>query len=80
MDNDLKTQLDRIERKLSMLMQERKKGGWVTAPVVAKLTGWDKYGLYKARQNGYVQYKKQDGKFLYDVESIHPIHFKKEQV
>lgn len=70
--------VERIERKLSMLMQEKKKGTWVKAGVVTKATGWNGNRMRIARENGYVEYKKGDkGSYFYNIESIHPIHLKK---
>lgn len=74
---------ERLERKISQLLQEKKKVNWVKAPVVTKATGWDSNGMRQARENGYVQYKieKVDGRkvFLYDIDTIHPIHLKNEK-
>jgi hypothetical protein len=72
--------IERIERKLSMLMQEQKQKKsetWVKASVITKLTGWNFNGMKKARENGYVQYKedKETG-FWYLVESLNPVHLK----
>lgn len=69
---------ERIDRKLSLLVQEKNKVRWVRAPVISKMTGWDKNGMRRARENRYVVYKEdEDGKFLYNPDSIHPIHLKK---
>jgi hypothetical protein len=77
----MQQQLDRMERTLSVLrkelMQEKKKETWVKAQVITELTGWDFNGMKKARENGYIQYKNTDG-FWYLLESLHPVHIKKQ--
>lgn len=70
--------LDRMERKLSMQMQEEKKSvTWVKANVITRITGWDRNGMSRARANGYVKYKKEGDVFWYNLDSVHPVHHKK---
>lgn len=76
MEKQLLERLDRIERKLSMLMQEKKKETWVKAPVITGMTGWDGNKMRRARENGYIKFKKDNGCFFYDVESLHSVHIK----
>lgn len=57
--------------------KEEKKSHWVKASVIKKATGWDYEGMRKAREHGYVKYKKENGGFFYDLSSIHEIHHKK---
>lgn len=77
MEKELLERLDRIERKLSMLMQEKKKEtGWVKAPVITRLTGWDSNEMRAARRNGYVRFKEGPKGYLYDVDSLNQVHLK----
>lgn len=65
--------LDRIER---MLRKERKTKTWVKAGVIAKATGWDKHKMAQARENGYVEWKKDESGFFYNLDSLHPSFIK----
>lgn len=71
----LKQQLDRIERKLSIILGEQKKKSWVKAGDVMKVTGWDKEKLRQMRVNGLIEYK-NDGGFFYNPDSIHQMFLK----
>lgn len=73
----LKQQLDRIERKLSVISSEKKKT-WAGAIWVMELTGWDKYKMRQAREQGLVEWK-DDAKQgrLYNIDSINQLFIKK---
>lgn len=71
--------LNRIEQLLIDLSQKKKNTKtWVKATEVMKFTGWDKGYMKKAREYGFVEWKK-DKKlgFLYLLESIHPLLIRK---
>jgi hypothetical protein len=71
----LDKKLDRIERKISMLIAEKKTERWVKVSVIQKVTGWDSEWLKKARANGLVKYRKNDKRvFEYLLESIPEVY------
>jgi hypothetical protein len=79
MDAELKRELDRINQKLTTILQafnKPKQPSWVRASVITRLTGWNNEGMRKARDYGYIRYKEEDG-FWYDLDSLHPLHLKK---
>ena len=78
MEEELKQRLDRIDTKLSLLLQEKKKATttWVKVSTVMALTGWNRYEMQRMRKFGIVQYKKDKGGFWYLLESINPIFVK----
>ena len=61
-----------------MMMQEKKKGGWVKVDVIREMTGWDSKKTHQARKYGYVHHKKDKDGIWYDIDSFHP-HFIKEK-
>lgn len=65
----LKQQLDRIEKKLSVILGEKKKKSWVKAGDIMRMTGWNKEKLRQMRDNGIVEYKDDEG-FFYNPDSI----------
>jgi hypothetical protein len=70
MDLELKRELDRINQKLTTLLQERRpKPCWVRAKIIMQLTGWNGEEMRQARENGYIQYKEENG-LWYDLESL----------
>ena len=71
----LKQQLDRIERKLSVILGEQKKKSWVKAGDVMRVTGWNKEKLRQMRVNGLIEFKNDDG-FFYNPDSIHKMFLK----
>lgn len=75
-DKAIIQRLDRIERKLSMMIPEKKKT-WVKISFVTALTGWDNNKMRQAREQGLVEWKddKEHGR-MYNVDSINPIFFK----
>lgn len=67
--------LQRIDRKLSLLLAEKKKATWVTAGVITSLTGWDWKELKKRRGNGSIQWRRvKEGStkdiYEYNLESL----------
>ncbi len=63
----------RVEKKVDRLynlLSVPKKQTWVKAYIVQDLTGWDKFFMQKARQNGLVKFRNDNGKFTYLLESI----------
>lgn len=73
--------LKSISSKLSTLITEAKKDEpqtWVKASVISTITGWDKYSMRTARENGYVKYLKNAPNkpgFWYLLESVNPIWY-----
>lgn len=65
----------RIERLEKIAFTKTKT--WVKAGKIMELTGWSHEGMRKAREQGLVQFTKENG-FWYLIESINPM-FLKEQ-
>jgi len=79
-DKDFSTLMNRIGRIERLLTQDHKPKGWVKVGIVQQLTGWDKAGLKKARENGLVKYKDTGNReLLYQLESIDKIWLKNYQ-
>lgn len=76
-DAALKQQLDRIERKLSAILGEQKKATWVKVKAIMEITGWDKVMLRRMRENGLIEFKKNDTGIWYMVESVQQSLIKK---
>lgn len=60
----------RLEKKvdrLLKLMQPRPM--WVRASVITSLTGWTNQKMRQARENGYIEYKEEDG-LWYNLTSL----------
>jgi hypothetical protein len=57
---DFKDQLTRIDSKLSELLKEKRqpKELWVTASVITSRTLWSNEDMRRARENGWVKFKK----------------------
>jgi hypothetical protein len=62
----LEKRIARLERQL-----KAKKSEWVKSPIITKLTGWDANKMRLARNNGYINWKKDSNGFWYDLNSIH---------
>lgn len=66
--------LARIERKINQiikLLEQKQKPMWVKASVITGLTGWTKDKMNKARENGYIDWKKdEETGFWYDLHSL----------
>lgn len=76
-DTAIKQQLDRIERKLSVISAEKKKT-WVKVSWITEATGWDREKMRQAREQGLVEWK-DDAKMgrVYNLDSINPLFIKK---
>ena len=77
----LEAKLDRIDRKLSELLKDKKqqKSTWVKVSIIQAATGWDRREMQKARQNGLVQFRKdKEGCYEYLLESLQPISVNKQ--
>lgn len=70
MEQDVKTQIKRMDAKLTAILNRPKKQTWVKVGIVQDLTGWNKRALEKARENNLVQFKKEGTSMLYLLESI----------
>lgn len=72
--------LEKIDRRLVRLeriMLKPAKKTFVKVSIVQELTGWNAAFLRKARENGLVQYREEDRKFSYLLESIDEKFIKK---
>jgi hypothetical protein len=63
---NLKNRVARLERLLTST-----KTNWVKSPIITGLTGWDANKMRLARNNGYINWKKDSNGFWYDLNSIH---------
>lgn len=77
MDAELKREFDRLNQKLTMLLQAVKqpKQTWVRAKIIIRLTGWTANEMRQARENGYIQFKEEDG-LWYDLSSLNKLFVK----
>ena len=48
--NTIERSLNKIDRKLSVLITEKKKTSWVRASVVMEIAGWNKYQMQNRRE------------------------------
>ena len=82
MDEILLKKVERIERKLDLLLREKKteeqKVTWVKVSTVMDLTGWDKDKVRRMVRDGLVVRKKENG-FWYMLESINQVFIIKNQ-
>jgi hypothetical protein len=79
MDAELKKYLDRINEKLSKLLQEKQpeKSTWLTANQLTKRTALTGKELDKMRRLGQVEYKRStQGSYLYKFESVPEVFVK----
>lgn len=70
--------LDRLERLVGMLVKEDIKPQWVKASTVISLTGWDRNRMERARKNGDIEFKKQNG-IWYNLKTLPTIFLKTEK-
>lgn len=78
-DVEVKKEFNRINEKLTSLIQVSKKQTWASAHWVTKLTGWDGKELDSARKQNIIQFRKNNtGGYDYLLESIPSIFIKKE--
>jgi len=62
--------LDRIDRKLTALLNRPKQETRVSGKFLAKLTEWTPMQPLRAREYNLVKYRKEDNKIKYFVESL----------
>jgi hypothetical protein len=70
--------VERLERKVDLLNEQRQKPKWVKASIVSSVTGWKQEKLRQAREKGYIKYEtrkevKEDkivNAFWYDLNSL----------
>lgn len=67
--------LESIDQRLSRIEKlirnsQPKKQTWVKVSIITALTNWSKEDMRKARENGLVKFKVEDGSFKYLLESI----------
>lgn len=73
----LEKKIDRLNEKLTVLLNKPTKKTWVKVSIVSSLTGWDFRAMAKARDNGLIEYRKDEsGIFTYALESIPEIFIK----
>jgi hypothetical protein len=70
MDTALDRRLSSIEKKLSLLLGEKKRAAWVKAGAIMQLTGWGREDMRRMRINGIINWKKDEKGFWYDLNSI----------
>lgn len=74
MDQETQNYLDRrlkaMERRILQSLAPKKEEHWVRVSTIVKLTGWNKERLRRARNEGTVTYKRENGSFLYLLESV----------
>lgn len=66
----------RMDAKLTTLLNREPKVTWVRASVITELTGWNNEKMRKARENGYVKFKKEGG-YWYNLGSLNQVFIKK---
>lgn len=74
------SELAKIERKLdrlTKLVEQKQKPLWVKAAVITGLTGWNNEKMRSARENGYIDWKKDDAGFWYDLQTLSDKFIKK---
>jgi hypothetical protein len=80
MDQEIKSYLERINKKLTLLIESKKKETWINANWLTDLTGWNGEKKRQAREQGLVKFKKTEtGSYLYLAESIPEIFLLKRQ-
>jgi hypothetical protein len=75
----IKQQLDRIERKLSQILGNKREV-WVGAADVMKATGLNKTDLYRMRKSGAILFKKVGKSIVYNPDSIPSIFIRHENI
>lgn len=71
MDPDTARELKRIQRQLDKLLEVQTKAMWAKVAFVQSLTGWDAEKLRQAREQGLVEWKKDEKLgWLYNLNSI----------
>jgi hypothetical protein len=63
--------LQRLERKLDLLIKEKRRETWINAWLLGEMTGWDNEKMRQMRDQGIIKFKRLEGKkILYQLESI----------
>lgn len=62
--------LKRIDSKLTTLLQKSNKETWVKGSFIYDLTGWDKKKLFRAKQQGIIEQKKDEKGIWYNLNSL----------
>lgn len=76
---EIKRLLTRVDSKLTALLNRPAKETWVRAGVITDLTGWAGKKLAEARKDKLVVVKEVGtgtGKYVYLIESLHPVFLK----
>jgi hypothetical protein len=79
MDTELKKNFNRINEKLAALLtgkEQQQKITLVKMGVVRALTGLDKEGMRRARENNFLTQHRTPTGIWYELETIHPIILK----
>ena len=79
MEQELKKELERINKKLNDLAARQRKDTWVSASWITDLTGWDFIKLRQARRDNVIEYKGQGKGIVYKLESLPEVFIKKPQ-
>lgn len=70
MDQEIKREFDRLHREIKALAGQNK-STWVGPSWIMQITGWSKRKLQSAREQGVVEWKKNEaGGLVYKLESI----------
>lgn len=76
-DAEVLKELKNFNRNVEWLKANANKGKrWVKVGAVVDVTGWDFRRLDRARRNHEIEFKKEGGKYFYDLDSIPRIHLK----
>jgi len=70
------SEIKKFNRNVEWLKKKEIKTDWVQATAIRKLTGWSVSYMERARHNGYVRFKKNGNRYLYDPSSIPAIFLK----
>lgn len=78
MDATLTKTLNRIDSKLTALLNKQKQETWVKVYFIQDLTGWDSKRLEQAREQKIIQFRKsKSGSYEYLLESLPELFIKK---
>lgn len=72
----IEQRLDRLDKKLTTLLQAKKaekKETWVRVSFIKQVTSWNNEQMRRAREQGIIRYKKNEAGLWYLIESIHPM-------
>lgn len=71
MDQDIKREFDRLNKKLNDLLADHRKDTWVSAGFITDITGWNSEKLRQARAQNIIACKRSPGGgWLYKLESV----------